>query len=77
LDLAFTWVVSRAATEKEQAEVLRLLEQERTRYRAAPELARAMSGAVGDVSETDMIERAAWTVVANVLLNLDEALTRN
>jgi len=77
MDLAFTWVVSRAATEKEQAEVLRLLEQERTRYRAAPELARAMSGAAGDVSETDVIERAAWTVVANVLLNLDEALTRN
>lgn len=77
IDLGFELVVSRAAGMEEQAEVLRLLEQERQRYRGSPELARAMSGVAGEVPEADLVERAAWTVVANVLLNLDEALTRN
>jgi hypothetical protein len=77
INLGFELAVSRAVKPEEQTEVLRLLDAERARYRAAPELARAMSGATGEFSEADAVERAAWTVVANVLLNLDEALTRN
>lgn len=77
VDDAFEQVVSRRAEAREQAEVLRLLEQERARYRAAPDLARALCGGSDETVESELAERAAWTVVANVLLNLDEALTRN
>jgi len=77
VDFAFELVVSRTPQPRERAELLGLLERERDRYRSNPELARAMSGASGETPETELFDRAAWTVVANVVLNLDEALTRN
>jgi hypothetical protein len=48
------------------------------RYQADPALANEMAtsfaGAAPD--KTNMVDLAAWTVVSNVLMNLDEALTK-
>ena len=45
---------------------------------ASPDRARALAtDPLGPVDEeVDVVELAAWTVVANVLLNLDEFLAR-
>lgn len=77
LDLACQVVLSRLPATMELEELERLLESKREFYRGSLELARQMSGAEDGAAEGAIVERAAWTVVANVLLNLDEALTRN
>ena len=54
--------------------LLALYEEARARYAADPARARAMAtDPIGPAPEgTDVAELAAWTVVSNVLLNLDE-----
>jgi hypothetical protein len=58
--------------------LLGLLESELARFRANERAARelALSGDVRPPDEVDVARFAAWTVVANVLLNLDETLTK-
>jgi hypothetical protein len=76
--IAFRRAVSREPTEAETNSLLRLLAAERTRYQHDRAAAEALIS-VGDwpvAEETNRPELAAWTVVANVLLNLDEALSR-
>jgi hypothetical protein len=55
-----------------------LYEAEYRRYRADSEAAEALSGAVSGANPagTSVAELAAWTTVANVLLNLDGVLTK-
>ncbi len=55
-----------------------LFNRERARYGAAPDAARAMATEpLGPLpAGADVSELAAWTVVANVLLNLDGVLTK-
>jgi len=55
------------------AALVRLHRAERARFAADPESAAKMAGM--GVPEADRAEMAAWTVVANVLLNLDAVLT--
>jgi hypothetical protein len=63
---------SRAPDEEELRLLLGLHARQLERFRADPDAAREATGSgTGDVAE-----RAAWTIVANVLLNLDETLTR-
>jgi len=78
INFGFKLVAARPATISEQHEVLQLLHAERQTYRAAPERAQALL-AIGESpfpKEIDSSELAAWTVVGNLLLNLDEVLTR-
>jgi hypothetical protein len=68
-------VLSRDPSSAELARLVALFEGELAHYRAKPEEA---TRAAGDIAETReaSIELAAWTMVANVLLNLDEAITK-
>ena len=53
-------------------------QQEREEYRKAPERAREFV-AIGKsplMADADVCELAAWTVIGNLLLNLDEVLCR-
>ena len=72
-------VTSRFPTARETAILTESLAAHRGEYRADPKAAKAML-AVGESPRRpsiDPAEHAAWTVVANLLLNLDEAITKN
>ena len=67
-------VLTREATSAEIDRLARLFEAELEHYRARPADAASVAGpARTDAAAADV---AAWTVVANVLLNLDETVTR-
>jgi hypothetical protein len=71
-ELAFRLCLMRKPTAAESDRLVKLYETELIHYRANPDAARKMSG----TSESDAPELAAWTVVGNVLLNLDEMITK-
>ncbi len=66
--------LAREPTEEELVPLSGLFEKARERYATAPEEARRMAtDPLGPAPEgADIAELAAWTVVGNVLLNLDE-----
>ena len=72
-------VLSRNTTLGEQDELLRLFDRQRTRFQANPAAARQLlaTGESPQDARLDPVEQAAWTIVSNVLLSLDEAITRN
>jgi hypothetical protein len=70
----FRVCTSRKPTAEETARLLAFYEQERERFRQDPEAARAVAGGSPDAAGT--VERAAWTMAANVLLSLDETVTK-
>jgi Protein of unknown function (DUF1553)/Protein of unknown function (DUF1549)/Planctomycete cytochrome C len=75
---AFRTVLIRPPTEKETQRLVDLFDQARTQYEKDPAKALALAtkplgAAPKDMNVTDL---AAWTVVANVLLNLDETLAK-
>ncbi len=75
LQLAFRLAVARRPNEREQAILGRVLRQQKASLALAPQEARGLVG--GDVPKgADVTERAAWTMLARVLLNLDELITR-
>jgi hypothetical protein len=79
VDLCYQFALSRPATEREREILTRLLEKNLAAFRENPEDA-AKFLAVGESprDETlDPAEHAAWMVVAQTVLNLDESLTRN
>jgi hypothetical protein len=74
----FKLVTAREPTLGEQRELIGLFERQRERFRVDPEAARRLLS-VGDSpqdSGLDPVDQAAWTIVANVLLCLDEFVTR-
>jgi Protein of unknown function (DUF1553) len=71
--LAFRLCTARRPNAAELAPLLSFEKQQLDRFRADPDAARKVAGA-GPPAET--AELAAWTMVANVLLNLDETLTK-
>ena len=78
LDALYQRVLGRDATDGEREEVLGLLATQREAYRKDPTAANRLLG-VGESavqSQVDPGELAAWSVVASVLLNLDETITR-
>jgi hypothetical protein len=70
---AFRLCTARRPNPPELAPVLAFEERQLARYRSDPEAARAV---VGTATTDDAAELAAWTMVANVLLNLDETVTK-
>ncbi|MBI1874208.1 MAG: DUF1553 domain-containing protein [Acidobacteria bacterium] len=72
---AFRLAVTRTPSQDEVERIVASYARQRDRFGKVPdEAARVIKGyAVGGV---DPAEQAAWTLVANALLNLDEALTR-
>ncbi|MFI5457664.1 MAG: PSD1 and planctomycete cytochrome C domain-containing protein [Isosphaerales bacterium] len=78
--LAFRLVLARKPLPAESGHLVELYHENLDRYRRDPAaaLATAMTGLAMTISAggLDKAELAAWTVVANVLLNLDETLTK-
>ncbi len=68
----FRLCLARRPKDAEAARLVTFYETMRAKYAADPAAAKALCGG-GEVADA---ERAAWTMVANVLLNLDETLTR-
>ncbi|HLO41002.1 MAG TPA: PSD1 and planctomycete cytochrome C domain-containing protein, partial [Phycisphaerales bacterium] len=70
--------VARTPTDAEVARLVQLYEQQLAAYRGDETMARDMasSGVAGKGMAYDPAEVSAWTIVANVLLNLDETVTR-
>jgi len=63
----FRLCTSRKPTASETGLMLKLLEKMKSKYKRAPEEAKKLAGTPTD---------AAWTMVCNVLLNLDESITK-
>jgi mono/diheme cytochrome c family protein len=73
----FRLCVVRAPTEKEQSILLGLLTQYRAKYAKDAAAAKSLSAILPNPpKEVEPGELASWTVIANVLLNLDETLTK-
>ena len=79
LEKMFLIVLSRSPDEKESRLLKDALEQQREHYRTRPDEAAAVmnSGESKPKRIVDDTQGAAWTMLANLVLNLDEAVTRN
>jgi Protein of unknown function (DUF1553)/Protein of unknown function (DUF1549)/Planctomycete cytochrome C len=78
LALAFRTATSRSPRAGESVVLRDLLAAQRAEYAAAPDAARALL-AHGESPRDERLEigeHAAWTVIANLLLNLDETIMR-
>ncbi|MCW5967183.1 MAG: DUF1553 domain-containing protein [Blastocatellales bacterium] len=77
ISFGMTLAASRPARSDEIAVLERLLESERARFLGNPESAVKVLGDLDKKGAARVrAELAAWTIVGNVLLNLDEALTK-
>ena len=70
--MAFRLCTGRTPKPEETQRLVKLANTMRARYRSNPDEAKKLLGA----SSRDLTEQAAWTMVGNVLLNLDETLTK-
>jgi hypothetical protein len=78
LQLAFLLVVSRLPTEAESTILLDNLKHQRSAFQKSPESA-ARLAAIGEAPRhagLDDIDVASWTALTSLLLNLDEAISR-
>ncbi|MFT3685597.1 MAG: DUF1549 and DUF1553 domain-containing protein [Phycisphaerales bacterium] len=75
LEWAFRACTARAWTAQEQAVLLDAFTKAEADYRKRPDDARKLTGSAG-LPDADAAELAAYTVVANILLNLDEVLCK-
>jgi hypothetical protein len=76
---AYRTVVSRSPSDKETAAVLALYEKQLAGFMKAPERTKSVVtfGESKAPPELDANELAAWSVIANLILNLDESIVRN
>lgn len=76
--MAYRIVLSRVPTESEQSLLTGLWHRRRDEFRGDPDSASAFAnvGAVPLPGDGDVAEAASWTLVASVLLNLEETMTR-
>src|SRR5262249_9587791 len=78
LDHAFRLALSRAPSADEERVLLALYEESLDRFQADNSAARKLI-AVGESprdEKADAAELAAWTALASIILNLDEAITK-
>ncbi|WP_145211815.1 DUF1553 domain-containing protein [Planctomycetes bacterium TBK1r] len=78
IDLAYRLTTARPASERETSVLLDILADQHERFTADPESANQFLS-VGELprdESIDAIRHAAWTVIAQMILNLDETLTR-
>jgi hypothetical protein len=85
-DYAFLLCLARRPSAPERVGILAFRDQQRERLRHDPEAAKAILGVTaagpaagspaGDDDDSLLAVRAAWTMVANVILNLDETMTK-
>ena len=76
IDLMFQLCTARPPHDSERTELASVVEDHRQMFRSDPASARALAGAAeNDV--TDASDLAAWTMAANLMLNLDEVVTKN
>jgi hypothetical protein len=78
LRFAFLRLSSRMPDAAELGVLRRLLGQQRARFGANPESARKLArvGISARGRELDAVELAAWTIVTQAMMNLDECITR-
>ena len=75
IEFVFQSVVARKPTDQEQRRVRQLFEETLTKFRNDRKAAHKMAfDPLGSVDHENVPELASWTVVSNVLLNLDETL---
>ena len=76
--LAFRLAMARTPTERETAVLRRVYESQLAKYRKDPDSAKKLLGTGESLRDDklDVADLAAWSVVANVILNLDETVTR-
>ena len=78
--LGFAWrsAAGRVPSDEEASLVLDTLNKQRTRYSSAPDDAAKLIafGESKSSNEISATELAAWTLTANLLLNLDESLNK-
>jgi hypothetical protein len=74
----FRLCTAREPTEKETAVLLRVYERAMAKYKADGAAAEKLlaTGEAPRAKDLDVAEHAAWTALCNVLLNLDETVTR-
>ncbi|MCE9534221.1 MAG: PSD1 and planctomycete cytochrome C domain-containing protein [Planctomycetes bacterium] len=73
----FRLCVSRAPSDVETKAIVELFQRTLEQYRKDQDGAKKLAMVLGEPKiELDVAELAAWTVVANVLLNLDETITK-
>jgi hypothetical protein len=82
-DYAFLLCVARRPSAPERAGILAFHDQQLERLRHDPAAAREILGMTGPAAgspaaddDGPLADRAAWTMVANVILNLDETMTK-
>ncbi len=78
IEFAFRLCTARPPTEAERARLLAFLDQQRRSFEQEPQAAQKLL-AVGSADRPPTLDTrqvAAWMMVANVLLNLDETLTK-
>ena len=78
IDLAYQLATSRPASDREISILRNQLEHHRKRFAADPQAASEYlaTGESARDESIDLIEHASWTVIAQMILNLDETLTR-
>ena len=74
--LAFRLCTSRRPTEHEIDLIVRSFDRQRRRYSARPTEAAKVLALPAEQRDATLADRAAWTLVANSLLNLDETVTK-
>jgi hypothetical protein len=79
IDLAYRYATARPASGREVEILTALYQKNLERFKAAPETAKEflMVGESPRDDSLDAPEHAAWMVVAQTIMNLDESLTRN